>query len=787
MGYKPLELLEFKKMLDMLAAEASTSLGQHLALSLLPGTSEYARGAQVLGREIMGVLASMAAPSLYGATDIRPKAQLAAQGVSLTPEDLTQVLNMLLALESLSKWLKKVEQKNHALHVLKGRIPVLAELRSRLYATVDDDGQIRDSASPKLLIIRRSIKEHQSKLRRRAEELTRHKSVSQYLQEAIVTVRNGRLVLPVKQEFANKIRGLVHDQSSSGQTVYLEPVELLEMGNHLRRLELRERDEIDRILYEVSAMVGGFAETLIPGVGALADFDLGLAKARLASRWRGCFPTIVDKPMLKLSCAWHPLLKGTPVPMSIELSQDKIRTVVITGPNMGGKTVALKTCGLLTVMALSGMPCPCRDDTVIGNITDILLDIGDEQSIEESLSTFSAHISNVKHILENAKSGSLVLVDELGAGTDPKEGAALALAILRNLNSSRALSVITSHFSELKIEALSTSGMQNASVEWDPVELKPTYRLVTGRPGRSNAFLVAKRLGLDAGLLEEAKKNMDHEISRLEDVIAELEVSNQKARQEAAQATLERQAAEGLRLQYQGRLKTQEDEKKSILNAAKREAADIVSRARVDFEKAVKEFRDRERPQGHKLDAIADTMRLEFKKASSEFDTETTVHVGEPLTTEDAVLGTSVLVSGFRDTAVILEPPESDGTVLVKIGSLTLRAAIEDLRRAEDLEDESKNKKAQISGNIAMEKAQSVSPEIDLRGMTSDEAFMVLDKYFDDAILAGLSQVMVIHGKGTGALRRNISQYLETHRLVAEYRLGEIAQGGSGVTVVVFR
>ncbi len=787
MANKPLELLEFGKMLDMLAAEASTSLGKYVALSLMPQSSGDARDAQTLGREIMSVLAGTAAPSLYGAQDIRPKARLASQGVSLTAEDLTQVLNVLLALESLNRWLEKVDRKNYALHNLRSRVPILAELRSRLYATVDENGQIRDSASPKLQAIRRSLKEYQGRLRKRAEELTRIKSVSQYLQEAIVSVRNNRLVLPVKQEFANKIQGLIHDQSSSGQTVYLEPVELLEMGNHLRRLELQERDEIDRILYEVSAMVGDVSETIVLGVGALMDFDLGLAKARLAVKWRGCFPIIADKPVLKLSEAWHPLLKGTPVPMSIELSQDGVRTVVITGPNMGGKTVALKTCGLLTAMALSGMPCPCRDDTVIGDITDVLLDIGDEQSIEESLSTFSAHISNVKHILENAKPGCLVLVDELGAGTDPKEGAALALAILRNLNSSGALSVITSHFTELKIEALSSDGMENASVEWDPVELKPTYRLVTGRPGRSNAFLVAKRLGLDQALLEEAKKNMDLEISRLEDVIAELEIQNQKAREEAALATVQRQEAEGLRLQYEGRIKTQENQKKDILSAAKREAADIVSRARVDFEKAVKEFRDMEKPQGRRLDAIAETMRQEFKKASEEFDADVPVHVGEPLAPEEAVSGVNVSVAGFRDTAVILEPPEPDGTVLVKIGALTFRSPIEDLRRAVDGKGEPKEKRPKAAATIAMEKAQSVSPEIDLRGMTSDEAFVVLDKYFDDAILAGLSRVRLIHGKGTGALRRGVSRYLENHRLVAEYRLGEIPEGGSGVTVVVFQ
>jgi DNA mismatch repair protein MutS2 len=439
-------------------------------------------------------------------------------------------------------------------------------------------------------------------------------------------------------------------------------------------------------------------------------------------------------------------------------------------------------------MALAGMHCPCRGDTVIGAISDILLDIGDQQSIEESLSTFSAHIANVKMILDNARPGTLVLIDELGAGTDPLEGAALGLAILRRLNDSGALSVVTSHFTEFKLAAESNPGMQNASVEWDSVNLKPTYRLITGRPGRSNAFLVAERLGLDSEILEEAKGNLGQDILQLEDIIADLEESSQKAREEALLAARERQLAESLRKQYESKLETQEKQRRDLLNEAKQEARSIVSRARLEFEKAVKEFREKQRLTGKELTSQIGEIRERFRSASHDLGPETVAPLeGEPLRPEDAVPGTTVYVTGFRDAATVVEAPgPGEPSVLVRIGSLSLRAPMEDLRiPTKTLPN--KTEPRPESSRIAMEKAQSVSGELDLRGMTSDEALLVLDKYLDDAILAGLSQVRVIHGKGTGALRRAVSLYLKDHRYVAESRLGEASQGGSGVTIARLR
>ncbi len=785
MDHKTLELLEFRKVQEMLAKEAGTSLGRARAFELVPATPAEARASQRLGREIMSLLGRLTAPGLYAVTDVRPKILSARQGVVLSPADLKKVLDALLAMDSLSRWLDQTDGEYPALASVKARIPKIPGLRARLDSTVDENGEIRDSASPKLNSIRRSHREFQERLRRRAEEISRHGHVSQYLQEPIVSMRNGRYVLPVKQEHASKIQGLIHDQSASGQTVFLEPTELLEMGNQLRRLELMERDEIERILMEVSALIGESASFLVLGIEALADFDLGLAKARLAIRWKGEFPKLVDEHLILLSKAWHPLLTGKPVPLDIEINEKGFRTVVITGPNMGGKTVALKTCGLLSAMALSGMPCPCGPETTIGDISDVLSDIGDEQSIEENLSTFSAHVSNVIKILRQAGPGKLVLIDELGAGTDPKEGAALALAILKRLNSSGALCLITSHFSELKLAAQTHPGMQNASMEWDAVNMAPTYRLLTGRPGRSNAFVVAAKLGMDKDILDEARGSMNEELVQMEDIIADLEVSSQEAREQAAIAKRDRELAEAFRREYERKLEELERSRREAINAAKHEAALIVSRARVEFEKTVKELREKEKQGQRATPADIAAFRERLNEARERFVPEESAPVeGAPLDPEDVEVGKAVAVSGFQEIGIVLSAPAADGTVQVRIGSFTLRASLKDLRTATLVpEDKGSKVRPKMEQSISVEKAKNVSYEVDLRGMTSDEAFAVLDKYLDDAALAGLSEVRIIHGKGTGALRRAVAGYLSSHRLVSEHRLGETGEGGSGVTV----
>ncbi len=783
MDHKTLELLEYKKIQAILAGQASTPMGRSLARNSFPVNSSLARERQKVGREIAGALLKVSSPSITGVPDVRTRVSGVMQGVMLAPSDIRDVLNVLVAFDAVSIWIGRLESKFTGLHRLNGRIPQLPFLRGKLDEIVDGQGEIKDTASTSLLSIRKSLREFQERLRKRAEEMTRQKAFSDYLQEAIVTIRNGRYVLPVKQEYASRVQGIVHDQSASGQTLFLEPSELVEMANQLKRLELMERDEIERILAEASAFIAGVGQEILDGLEALGEFDLGLAKARLLSKWNGCFPQLKDSFVLSLVKAWHPLLKGKPVPLDLSLDESGDRTVVVTGPNMGGKTVTLKTCGLLVAMALAGMPCPCDSRTEIGNIEEILCDIGDEQSIEENLSTFSAHMTNVKHILGSAARGSLVLIDELGAGTDPREGAALAQAILDKIHSSGALCVITSHYGDLKIMAQKTMGMANASMEWDSVNMVPTFRLVVGRPGRSNAFLVARRLGLDEEVLARARESMEEDVVKLEDVIAEMEAASQEARQEAERVSREGSLYEQLRMEYESKLAAMEADRKKIINDARREAQSILVRARVEFEKALREIKESQRKTPGEVSTSASAIRNRLLQAQGEIVVETEEeYTGEPVAVDEIKPGMQVQVPGFTEPGTVLEVEPSGDHVLVQIGAFKLRTEVGNLR---NLRHRPKPKAARREiPMLPGEKAQSISYEVDLRGMNREEAFFTLDKYLDDALLASLPQIRIIHGKGTGVLRKAVEEYLQLKtKYIAGYRMGEVSEGGTGVTV----
>ncbi|MGI6660603.1 MAG: endonuclease MutS2 [Bacillota bacterium] len=786
MNHKTLELLEFEKIQEMLASQASTPMGKELARKAFPADAHLARKRQQTGREIAEAMLKTSLSAMPPVRDVRTKVTGAMQGGQLTPHDLRDVLNLLVACDTVSAWIGRLNQEFGKLHELRQRLPDQPLLKDKLAGTVDEQGVIKDTASPKLYSIRKSYRESQEKLRKRAEEMTRQASIAQYLQEPIVTIRNGRYVLPVRQEHASRIQGIVHDQSASGHTVFMEPSELLEMANQVKRLELLERDEIERILNEVSVWVGEVGPELLGGVEALAEFDLGVAKARLAHKWNGCFPTLTDRFTVSLVKAWHPLLKGNPVPLDIHLDEAGVRTVVVTGPNMGGKTVSLKTCGLLVAMALAGMPCPCDPKTQIGDIKAILCDIGDEQSIEENLSTFSAHITNIKQILAVSGRGKLVLIDELAAGTDPREGAALAQAILEKLHESGALCVVTSHYGELKTVAQQTDGMANASMEWDSVQMVPTFRLVVGRPGRSHAFLVARRLGLDDDVLERARELIPQDVARLEDIIADMEAHSQKARVEAEKAAMDSALYQRLREEYENRLKSLESQRKKIVGDARREAQSIISRARVEFEKALRDIKESRRRSSGDIHAAASEIRARLSGIQAELsDGAGEIPKGEPLRLEELKTGMQVQVSGFSEPGTILEVSGPED-VVVQIGNLKLRTEANRLTRAGQEIPEG-HMPSTVLGK-EQSKALEISAEVDLRGMTREEALMTLDKYIDDAFLASLPQITIIHGKGTGALRKAVEEYLQSmQKYIAGYRPGEPSEGGTGVTIARLR
>ena len=785
MNPRTLELLEYKKVQEMLAAQTDTPMGKSLARNAYPVGVRGAKELQKVGREVEQAISTTSSPSIREVPDVRVKVSGAMQGVILTGVELRDILMVLNAFDTVSTWIGRLATDFINLHRIREMIPRLPFLVEKLARTVDDQGVIKDSASEKLGTIRGSMRQAQERLRKRAEDFTRQRSFADYLQEPIVTIRNGRYVLPIKQEYASKVPGIIHDQSASGQTVFLEPSELVEMANQLRRLELMERDEVDRILTEVSESISESGHEILEGIEALGQFDLGMAKARLVSKWNGSFPTLKEQPGLSLVKAWHPLLRDEPVPMDLSLDESERRTIVITGPNMGGKTVALKTAGLLVCMALAGLPCPCDRGTEIGDIQDILCDIGDEQSIEENLSTFSAHMENIRNILIAAGPGKLVLIDELGAGTDPKEGAALAQAILTKIHESGALCIVTSHYGELKVMAQKTPGMSNASMEWDPVNMVPTFRLVLGRPGRSNAFLVAKRLGLDDDVLTMAREYMQEDVVRLEDVIAEMEVASQTARMEAQRASSERALSERLRAEYENKLASLERERKKIINDAKREAKAVIMRARAEFERSLDEIRQAQSKTLAEVNAKASEIRGRLREAQGDMvlDEEDDVP-GEPVTPDELEPGLQVRVIGFSEPAIVLESPTSLDRVLVQVGDFKLRVDIGQLRSVDSL-GRRKRMSAPRVYLVSSGESKPISSEIDLRGMTKEEAWAVLDKYLDDAFMASLPQVRIIHGKGTGVLRKAVEEYLDAStKYVDSYRIGEPSEGGTGVTVV---
>lgn len=785
MDRKTLDILEFEKMQEMLAAQAVTPMGKVAAKQMVPVNVSDARTLQETGRQIIKALLKSPQPPISEVKDITSRILKAMRGTMLAPIDLLNVFEFLVVCGKISNWIGSVDAEFNELHKLREKFPKQTQLKTRLAQIVDERGEVKDTASDELLSIRKTFKIQQARLRKRAEELATQHNISQYLQEPIVTIRNGRYVLPIKQEYVSRFQGIVHDQSASGQTLFLEPSELLEIANQIKRLELRERDEIERILVEISKWIGVVGRELLEGVKALEEFDLGLAKANLAQKWNGCFPTLVDSFSLSLIKAWHPLLKSTPVPLDIELSEFNTRTVVITGPNMGGKTVALKTCGLLVAMALAGMPCPCDLNTKIGNIKGILCDIGDEQSIEQNLSTFSAHISNIKKILDSSKKGKLVIIDELGAGTDPGEGAALALSILEEIHHSGALCVVTSHYSELKIMAQQTRGMANASMEWDSINMVPTFQLTVGRPGRSHAFLVARRLGLNDRILTRAQEKIPKDVAKLEDLITDMEIESRKARESAEKAAKEYELYKQLRVEYTNKLLDLESRQKQTIKRAKQEAQSIIARARVEFEKTLRDIKKSRDKTSGELYSDAARIRKHLLKKQIELTnqpSELAQERGRVLNTEEIKPGMAVAVLGFSEPGRILETDGDEG-VVVQVGALKLRTKIDQLSESKQT-PQPLIETSQSSSQFAHEKACDVSQEIDLRGITRDEALIMLEKYIDDAIIASLSQVTIIHGKGSGALRKAVTEYLETlPKYVAEYRLGHPAEGGSGVTI----
>ena len=778
-----LRKLEYDKIIEMLVSECSSGLGRKQAEALEPITDpeEIAFWQEETSE---GVNVRRLEPNipLGGLVDLSRQIRKAKIGGMLEPEEFLQLADVLKASRRLRQFFveRKKSYEIPRLEWWAGQLTLIPELEQEIDQVISAEATVRDNASGELLSLRRKINTLKNRIKERLDSIVRSENTSKYLQDAIVTIRGDRYVVPVKSEYRSQIPGLIHDQSASGATLFIEPMAVVEMNNDLKKAYSSERDEINRILMELSAKVTPYTEDLGYNMEVLARIDLIFAKARLSERMNAVEPILKQTPELTIKKGRHPLIPAkVVVPLSISLGQD-FDSVIITGPNTGGKTVTLKTVGLLTLMAQSGLHIPAEVGSEIGIFHDVFVDIGDEQSIEQSLSTFSSHMTNIVRILEGVDYRSLVLLDELGAGTDPSEGAALAISILDDLLHRGGKIIATTHYSELKAYAFNEPKVQNASVEFDVETLRPTYRLLVGVPGKSNAFEIAKKLGINGSIIESARELISQEEQDVAGLIASLETSNVLAEQKKEEAEEKLQAVKDeLRKLEEERAKVEASAEK-IRKKAQAEALEIVREARQESEEIIKELR-----QMHMDSAKAHAEAQEKRKKLSDKEDKlaSKVNKGPKVVTNKVTkvkIGDEVYVPKFTQHGTVTMLPDKNNNVEVQIGIMKVKVKMDELQKSAKVKDTGKTMVHKISAG----KSKAIKSELDLRGMMVDEALPLVDKYLDDAILSSLATVRIIHGKGTGALRTGVRKYLKTHRHVKKFEFGAFNEGGDGVTVV---
>lgn len=780
--YKTLEL---DKILERLAGQTSLDDAYETALKLEPQFD--LKKAQLLLKQTDDAVVlsgKFGAPSFGAATNCSGNLRRAQAGGCLTTSELLAIADTLRIIRTVKEWHSRFASVETTLDIYFSGLVSNKYLEERITSAIISDDEISDKASPALSDIRRKIRTASSKAREVIDKIIHSSSYIKYLQEAIITQRDGRYVVPVRSECRNNVPGLVHDTSSSGATVFIEPMGVVQANNDIKMLRAKEEEEIERILFELSANAGDFADSIINSYKNLADLNLIFAKANLAYSMRATMPVLNDKGIINIKQARHPLInKDKVVPVDIELGKN-FDTLVITGPNTGGKTVTLKTLGLFTLMAMCGLLVPCADNSELSVFRRVLVDIGDEQSIEQSLSTFSAHMTNIIQILKLANAGSLCLIDELGAGTDPVEGAALAIAILEKLRTRHAKIASTTHYAELKEFALRTEGVENGCCEFDVVTLKPTYRLLIGVPGKSNAFAISKRLGMDNDIVERASELVSSESRQFEDVVEKLEKRRQSLEKQlenanklTAKANTEKQKAEN-------EMRKAKENAEREIERAKQEAQRIISRTRAEADRLVEEInkarkekelsaaaRTKLRKNIDKMEAHADPIKLK-NTPDEEYKLPRPLKVGD-----------TVLIYDIDKNATVLAPPSKEGQVLVQAGIIKTRVDIKNLRL---LKSQVKPTASRFSSTRNVPSRMDVRPEteVDVRGETAFDAVNIVDKAIDNAVLSGVGKLTIIHGKGTGVLRREINQYLKTNKAVKSHRLGVFGEGEDGVTIV---
>lgn len=787
---KALKVLEYDKIIDMLLDLTQGELARDLVEKLEPSNDiDEIRRMQEETSEAYRVLARYGDIDYSAATHIKHLVSKASLGSMLFIEDLYDIMQNIFLVSSIKRYLKTaIDDENLKLKHLRRLYDSLAsldDLKKRLSMTIVSRDEIADNASSTLRSIRRSKKLKNQAIEDKLNSYITSDKTKKYLQDAIVTMREGRYVIPVKNEYRSSVEGMIHDISQKGSTVFIEPMAVVKLNNELRELENEEKKEIERILYELSSEVSEYKTYLETNEEALKSISFIFARARLAREMRATEPVLNDKGYVNLKNARHPLIpKDKVVPTTVELG-DEYTSLIITGPNTGGKTVSLKTVGLITLMAKSGLNIPCDNNSSVAVFDKVYADIGDEQSIEQSLSTFSSHMKNIVHIVENAEYNDLVLFDELGAGTDPTEGAALAISILKLFRERRIRTMATTHYSQIKFYALTSEGVKNASMEFNVDTLSPTYRLIIGIPGKSNAFEISKRLGLDQKIIDSAKELLNENDTRFEDVLKAIEEDRTEIENKRIKINEENEEIERLREKLENKNKKLEDRQEAIINKAKEEAREIVKKAKSESAFIIDELKDIS-----SLSKKEDRRRLqEAKDYLRELEDENRLKIkdNKKRTKEipkDIKLGESVRIISIDKFGEVETLPDDKGDLNIQVGIMSVRSNINDIERSESKEEVKVEKKTK---SINKAKSKNISSEINLIGRTVDEAILLLDKYLDDAYLARLKEVRIIHGKGTGTLRDAVRKYLQNSKHVIEYREADYTEGGSGATVAVIK
>lgn len=780
--------LELHKILEMLSDRASNETTKAMARELEPITDfDLAKKELTKTSDAFTLACKFGTPPFYNFKNISEQLNRAENGGRLTLKEILDVGYMLRQSREITEWYKQCSETETSLSYLFGSIIPEKSFEKRIEMSILSEEELADTASDELANIRRKIVRSGAKVREHLDKMLKSSSVQKSLQENLITIRDGRYVLPVKAEHKNNVDGLVHDTSSSGATLFIEPMAVVEENNNIRVLKGLEQEEIDRIIKELSRECGRIAKQLISNTAVIAELNLYFSKANLGADMKGSIPEISSDGGVFLKKARHPLLDSkTAVPITISIGGD-YQALIITGPNTGGKTVALKTVGLLTAMAMCGMMIPADDGSSVTIFKHVLADIGDEQSIEQSLSTFSAHITKVAEIIRTADSNSLVLLDELGSGTDPVEGAALAVSIIENLKSKGAKLMVTTHYQELKMYALQNDNVENASCEFDVATLRPTYRLIVGTPGKSNAFAISSRLGIDRDILDYAEELVSTENKRFEDIIEQLENTRRELEEKLSEAEKMKLSAEHDRDEAAKKLKIIEDTRDAELEKARNQAMRIVESVQNKSDELLDELAElRKQKEKENFDKLSIEAKTKAKSALNEMYTKANPIVERK---SDYTLprplrrGDTVHITDMKKDGIVAGDADANGFIFVQAGVMKTKIHIDKLRLL-DTPKSVQKKKSPSKSNVQSRSERRVQLELDIRGQAADEGVFELQRFIDNAVMSGVGMITVIHGKGTGILRNAVHRELKSNPCVKSFRLGMYGEGEDGVTIV---